>query len=138
MLFNKDNIGNEIKPYSYPDINEDLKYISTFVKGRNNTNDIRILMSGVNTGDKYFMFLKEDFSGNFLHFIDLKQFKTINHEHYKFKSYNYYFLRNDTNDVNIILNEWIKNNPLPFQYSSFKIDLIDNYTYLFNYNGNKY
>ena len=139
MLFNTDNTGQEVEPYSYPDINEDLRYVSTFVKGRSkNTKDIRILMGGIKTGNKYFMFLKEDFGGSFLHFIDLKYFKEIGEGHYKFKSYNYYFLREDVNDINIILNEWLKNNPKPFQYSSFKINLIDNYTYLFDYNGNKY
>jgi hypothetical protein len=143
ILFDYNNFtpitGTKVQPYTYPDMNEDLLYMSTYIKGKSkNINDIRLLMVGVKSNKKYFMFLKEDFNGGFLHFIDLTQFKEINKQHYKFKSYNYYSFREDINDVNILLNEWLINNPIPFQYSTYKINDINNYTYLFNYNGNKY
>jgi hypothetical protein len=143
MLFDYNNLtpisGVKVEPYPYPDMDEDLKYISTYIKGKSkNINDIRILMIGVKTGKKYFMFLKEDFGGSFLHFIDLSHFKEVGEGHYKFKSYNYYLFREDINDVNVLLNKWLENNPKPFQYSSYKVDNIDNYTYIFDYNGNKY
>ena len=143
MLFDFNNLtpisSVKVEPYPYPDMNEDLKYISTYIKGKSKKiNDIRILMMGVKTGKKYFMFLKEDFDGSFLHSIDLSNFKEIGEGHYKFKSYNYYLFREDNNDVDVILNKWLENNPKPFKYSSYKIDNIDNYTYIFDYNGNKY
>ncbi len=139
MLFNTNNLGQEVDPYSYPDIDEDLEYIATFIKGKSkNINDIRILMRGVKSGNNYFMFLKDDFSGSFLHYIGLNSFEKISDKHYKFKSYNYYFFREGANDVDILLKKWLGNNPKPFQFSSFKINLIKNYTYIFDYNSNKY
>lgn len=139
MLFDTCNIFNlKVKPYSYPDIDEDLKYISTYVKGKRNKKDIRILMSGVKTGKKYFVFLKGDSCGSFLHFVHFEDCKEIDKGHYKFKSYNYYFLREDTNDVNVLLKSWVENNPLSFQFNGEKISHIDNYTYIFGYNGNRY
>ena len=95
-------------------------------------------MIGVETGNKYFMFLKDDFGGSFLHFINLSHFKEIGEGHYKFKSYNYYSFKEDPNDVDALLNRWLEMNPKPFEHSSYKIDGIPNYTYLFEYNGNKY
>jgi len=143
MLFDYNNFtfitGVKVKPYSYPDMDEDLKYVSTYIKGKSkNINNIRILMTGVNTGNKYFMFLKEDLGRSFLEYIDLSYVKEITKGHYKYKSYNYYLLREDSNDVNIILSKWLENNPKPFWSSGYKIADIDNYTYIFNYNGNKY
>ncbi len=143
MLFDYDNLtplsNIKVEPYTYPDMKEDLEYVSTYIKGKSkDINDIRILMTGVKTGKKYFMFLKKDFDSSFLHFIDLSYVKEVGEGHYKFKSYNYYFFREDKNDVNVILNKWLENNPIPFQYSPYKISEIDNYTYLFDYNGNKY
>lgn len=143
MLFDYDNWTPitcvKIEPYSYPDMKEDLKYESTYTKGKSkNIDDVRILISGVETGNKYFMFLKKDFGGSFLNFMDLSYFREIGEGHYKFKSYNYYFLRENINDLNILLEKWLENNPIPFQYSPYKIDNIDNYTHIFTYNGNKY
>jgi hypothetical protein len=143
MFFDYNNLtpitGMKVEPYTYPDIKEDLKYISTYIKGKSkDINNIRILMVGVDTGKKYFMFLKEEYSGSFLHFVDLLYCKEIDEGHYKFKSYNYYSFREDNNDVDVILNNWLQNNPQPFKYSPYAICNVNNYTYLFNYNGNKY
>ncbi len=142
MLFDFDNLTpffGRVNPYPYPDMKEDLIYVSTYIKGKSKKNkDFRILVVGVETGNKYFMFPKEDFGGTFLCFIELSHFNQINEEHYKFKSYNYYFFRENRDDLNIILNMWIENNPKPFEYSSYKNDKIHNYTYIFEYNGNRY
>lgn len=132
--------GAKFEPYSVAPINEDVKYISTFIKGTRTkkTEDFRLQVLGLKSGEKYFMFFKDDFGGPYIEFISLSHINEINPNHFKFKSYNYYHLRENVNDVNLVLQKWVDMNGKMSRHSSFRIKSFENYTYLFEFNGMKY
>ncbi len=141
LLFNSNNWNQETKPFSYPDLDENLIYIATYNKGKiSNPKNIRLLMKGVNSGKEYMIFVSDDFLGSFLSHIDKKFLKQIDGDkQLKYKAYNYYLQGSNPSDVNTVLNSWkTSDKPLPYVHSSFKIKDIPDYTYLFKFGGNTY
>jgi hypothetical protein len=128
---------SKVEPFTYPDLKEDLKYIATYVKGRDKKN-LRILMSGVDTGKKYLIYFDIGSDVDSLGITSFDRLKKIDDEHYKLGSINYYFFRENPDDLNIILTRWFRSDPEVCGYCGFRISSIDDYTYLFEYNGNRY
>ena len=147
MTFNTNNwtpiTGKTIEPYTYSDLTEDAIYIDTYIKGKRSKKieDLRILIQGVNTKKYYMMFLKiESGIKGTLHYIGLHNFKEIDGmNHIKFKSYNYYLKDNNPSDLTKVLSEWFQlDKPHTSIFSVHNINNAPNYTYIFDYNGNKY
>jgi hypothetical protein len=133
-------MGNKGHQISYPDIGEDLIYLGTYIKGKSNKGieNWRILMEGVETGNKYFVYLYYKHDLDCLIYLDTKYCKKITEEHYKNKVYNYWFFRKNPEDVNTLLKNWLEKNHKIYLYSPFRIKDLENYTHLFEFNGKKY
>ncbi len=130
---------------------EDMEFVSIFVKGKKKNykwHEYRPLFIGLKTGKEYLLIMtvhendprRAMFMGAELHFIDNSHFITINNTQLKLKNYNYYFLNNDFNIVNTMLEEWKKTNPLikikdekiaPYA----KMNNISGYTYAYKFNN---
>ena len=108
------------KPHAL-NMGEDFEYISTFVKGKGNGKpkfeNYRILLKGVKTGKEYLMMLEEmpNFFGQNRYRINLLDIDCwIGTDIVKTNKriYTYYRYRYDINDVHLMLDTWIKSDPM--------------------------
>jgi hypothetical protein len=129
---------------------EDLEYVSTFVKGKDDTFNIenyRILTKGVKTGKERLLMLDsiENFFGHkkVYEMSYLEGFKYITPDHLKFKTkaknYNYYNLGCDISSVDAFFSTWRKYDPpIYIEYVHQFISLVNNYTWTYKFNNKSY
>ncbi len=144
LRINQDGLG-ELGSYSKDKavgggMDEDLIYDSTYIKGRGNkkVDNFRILMTGANTGKKYFMYLMPTNNGEYIAYLHLDSCKEVGEGHYKFKSFNYYFFRNNSDDVEQLLQKWFYDEPVFGRFNGKPITDIEDYTYVFEYKDKQY
>jgi hypothetical protein len=88
-------------------------------------------------------FINSPFGGAEFYTEDIKSLKKINNKHYKLKNYNYYYLDNDANKVNLMFEGWKKTNPMvtiddePVS-CHVRISNLSGYTWAYKFNGKYY
>jgi hypothetical protein len=123
---------------------QDLIYEATFIKGKkSDISDIklhRLLFRGSKTGKKYMLFIGNLFNRYTIQSVRQEDLVIINETHYKLKSYNYYFIHYNPDDVIKMLQLWKSSDPMIGIGNGIVsyISKMKNYTWSYKFNEQEF